>query len=187
VSDWAWVVLIVVVVLIVAAIAAIMARRRRTSRLREGFGPEYDRTVERAGGRSAAESDLIERERRHDEIELRPLGPDQRRRFVDDWQATQAAFVDDPARAIGDADTLIQAAMRERGYPVDDFEERAAIVSVDHPVVVERYRRAHAVAESNETGGASTESLRQAMQDYRELFMHVVEADADSASTSARA
>jgi hypothetical protein len=94
---------------------------------------------------------------------------------MDDWQTTQAAFVDDPAVAVTDADRLIQRAMRERGYPVDDFEERAALVSVDHPLVVERYRRAHAVADANALGTASTESLRQAIQDYRALFVEIVE------------
>jgi hypothetical protein len=182
-SAWGWIV-IVVVVLVVAAIAAGMARRRRTDRLREGFGPESDRAVERDGGRTAAESDLIERQRRHDELELRPLAPEERERFLGRWQTTQATFVDDPGKAVGDADMLIQLAMRERGYPVEDFEERASIISVDHPVVVERYRSAHAVAEANSSGGASTESLRQAMQDYRELFVHVVEADAEAQRTA---
>ncbi len=176
-DEWAWILIAVVVVLAVAAIAAWLSRRRRTERLREGFGPEYDRTVERAGGRTKAEADLVERERRHDEIELRPLDRDEQQRLVEEWRVTQTAFVDDPAQAIGDADALIQWAMRERGYPVEDFEQRAAIISVDHPVVVERYRRAHAVAEANATGSATTESLRQAMQDYRELFVQIVEVD----------
>jgi hypothetical protein len=174
-SSWVWIVVVIAVVVLVAAVAWSISRSRRTSKLREGFGPEYDRTVDRAGDRSKAEADLIDRERRHDELELRPLEPAARQGFMNDWQTTQAAFVDDPVVAVGDADRLIQRAMRERGYPVDDFEERAALVSVDHPLVVERFRRAHAVADASSVGTASTESLRQAIQDYRALFLEIVE------------
>jgi hypothetical protein len=168
-----WIVIAVVAVIVVAAIAWSLTRRsqqRRSESLREGFGPEYDRTLERAGDRQAAEEDLLERKKRHDELDLQPLAPAARERYTDQWRMTQAAFVDDPSAAIGDADGLVQRVMRERGYPVDDFEERAAVVSVDHPVVVERYRRAHVVAEANGRGEAETEDLRQAMQDYRALF-----------------
>jgi hypothetical protein len=178
-SAWVWIIIAIVIVIAVAAIAAAISRRNRTDKLRKGFGPEYDRTVDRAGDRSKAEADLLDRERRHDELELRPLAPDARQGFIDDWQKTQAAFVDNPGTAVGDADRLIQRAMRERGYPVENFDDRAALISVDHPLVVERYRRAHAVADSNELGTASTESLRQAIQDYRALFMEIVEDDAE--------
>jgi hypothetical protein len=175
-STWAWIVIVIAVVVIVAAVAWSVSRSRRTSKLRQGFGPEYDRTVDRAGGRSKAEADLLERERRHDDLDLRPIAPEARQGFIDDWQATQAAFVDDPTVAVVDADLLIQRAMRERGYPVEDFEDRAALISVDHPLVVERYRRAHAIADDASTSGtASTESLRQAIQDYRALFLEIVE------------
>ena len=174
-STWVWIVIAAVVIVVVAAVAWGAVGRRRTDRLREGFGPEYDRTVDRAESRSAAESDLLERERRHDEIELRPLGPAAKQTFVEQWRGAQASFVDDPTSAVGTADRLIQQAMRERGYPIDDFEDRAALVSVDHPLVVERYRRAHAVADANALGRASTEDLRQALQDYRALFVEIVE------------
>jgi hypothetical protein len=183
-STWEWIVVIALVIVAVAAAAAwSIARGRRTTRLREGFGPEYDRTVDRAGDRSAAEAELLDRARRHDELELRPLGPGARQGYVDAWQATQASFVDDPTVAIGDADRLIQRAMRERGYPVDDFEDRVALISVDHPLVVERYRRAHAVADETSVGRASTESLRQAIQDYHALFVEIVEDGAEPAPT----
>ena len=174
-STWAWIAVVVIVLLVVGLVAWALARRQRTTKLRSGFGPEYDRTVDRVGDRSAAEADLLDRERRHDELDLRPLGPAARKSFLDQWRATQASFVDDPASAVGEADRLIQQAMRERGYPVEDFDDRAALVSVDHPLVVERYRRAHAVADANVQGTASTESLRQAIQDYRALFVEIVE------------
>ena len=96
---------------------------------------------------------------------------------MDAWQGTQAEFVDDPASAIDDADRLIQDVMRSRGYPVEDFDDRASLVSVEHPEVVERYRRAHAIAVSNDDGGADTEDLRIAMQDFRALFVELVEKD----------
>ena len=166
---------ILIVIAVVAAVAWAALRRRRSTTLREGFGPEYDRTVERTGDRSAAEADLLDRQRRKAGLDLHDLGPAERQTFMDDWQATQAAFVDDPTGAVDGADRLIQRAMHERGYPVEDFDDRASIVSVDHPLVVERYRRAHAIAVANLDGTAGTEDLRQAMQDYRALFVEIVE------------
>jgi hypothetical protein len=176
-STWLWVIIALAAIVIVALAAWAMVRRRRSERLREGFGAEYDRTVDRTGDRRAAEEQLRERQERHDDLDLRPLAPRARAGFMDAWQGTQASFVDDPANAIRDADRLIQGVMRERGYPVEDFDDRASIVSVDHPEVVERYRRAHAIAETNEDGDADTEHLRQAMQDYRALFVELVEVD----------
>ena len=178
-STWLWIVIVVVAVLVVGAIAAAFARRRRTATLRSGFGPEYDRTLERTGDRGSAEADLRDRLKRHDELELRPLAAAARARYTEEWMATQEAFVDDPQMAITRADQLIQRVMRDRGYPVDDFEDRAAVVSVDHPQVVERYRRAHEIAEVSGAGRAETEDLRQAMQDYRALFDELVEADSE--------
>lgn len=176
-ATWVWAIIVIAAIVIVAGLAWAMVSRRRSERLREGFGSEYDRTVESAGDRRAAEEELRERQSRHDELDLRPLAPIARSGYLDAWSGTQAAFVDDPSNAVRDADRLIQAVMRERGYPVEDFEDRAAIVSVDHPDVVERYRRAHTIAESNETGDADTENLRQAMQDYRALFTVLLEDD----------
>jgi len=181
-STWLWIILVVAVVIIAVLILSATIQRRRTERLREGFGPEYDRTVESAGGRGAAEAELRDRQQRHDELELRPLAPLARKGFIDAWQGTQADFVDDPAVAISDADRLIQNVMRDRGYPVEDFEDRAALVSVDHPQVVERYRRAHAIAVANTDGSTDTEDLRIAMQDYRALFVELVERDTVDAS-----
>lgn len=174
-STWLWVVLVIAVVVIAVLIMTTAIRGRRSERLREGFGPEYERTVDRAGSQAAAEAELRERQARRDELELRPLAPIARKGFMEAWQGTQAEFVDDPAVAISDADRLIQSVMRDRGYPVEDFDDRAALVSVDHPEVVERYRRAHAIALANADGASETEDLRIAMQDYRALFVELVE------------
>ena len=173
-STWLWVVLVIAIVLIAVLILATAIRSRRTERLKEDFGPEYERAVNRAGDREAAESELRDRQARHDELELRPLAPLARKAFMDAWQGTQAEFVDDPVVAISDADRLIQNVMRDRGYPVEDFDDRAALVSVDHPIVVERYRRAHTIAVANADGDTDTEELRIAMQDYRALFEELV-------------
>ena len=170
-----WIVIVIVAIALIALVALAVRRRRRVEELRQGFGPEYERTVERTGDERQAQADLLERQRRHDELELRPLDPHARKRFVDAWQVTQAEFVDDPEAAIQDADDLIQNVMRDRGYPVEDFDDRAAIISVDHPVVVERYRRAHSIAVANADGERDTEALRRAMHDYRALFDELVE------------
>src|SRR3954452_12756870 len=118
-STWLWVVIVVAVVVVAIAVLSSLIRRRRTQALRTGFGPEYDRTVDRTGDRASAEADLRDRQRRHDELELRPLAPLARKGFIEAWQGTQAEFVDDPETAINDADHLIQSVMRDRGYPVD--------------------------------------------------------------------
>ncbi len=184
-STWLWIALVLAVLIVAVLAASAAVRRRRSHILQEGFGPEYDLTVDRAGNQARAEAELRERQRRHDQLELRPLAPIARRGYLEAWQGTQADFVDDPANAIDAADRLIQSVMRDRGYPVEDFDDRASIISVDHPVVVERYRRAHAVAVANAGGDATTESLRRAMQDYRALFVELVEhttTDTDAAT-----
>ena len=138
-------VLIVVIVVLLAIVGALAYRRRRSAQLREGFGPEYDRAVEEHGDQRAAESELRERRERRRRYDIRPLGATARDRYAERWRATQAQFVDQPASALTDADTLVAEVMRERGYPVEDFEQQAADVSVDHPEVVEHYRQAHAI------------------------------------------
>jgi hypothetical protein len=174
-STWLWVIIVIAAIAVAVWVAAMAIRRRRTDALRSGFGPEYDRAVDRTGDQAAAEAELRDRQRRHDELHLRPLAPVARKGFMDAWHGTQAEFVDDPATAIHDADRLIQSVMRDRGYPVEDFEDRASIVSVDHPLVVQRYRRAHAITVANTDGDVDTEELRQAMHDYRALFVELVE------------
>ena len=176
-STWLWIIFVVAIVIVAVLIASAAIQRRRSDLLRSGFGPEYDRTVDRTGDRKAAEADLRERQHRHDELELRPLAPRARTGYMNAWQGTQAEFVDDPAAAIDDADRLIQNVMRDRGYPIEDFDDRAALVSVDHPEVVDRYRRAHAICVAHGDGDADTEDLRLAMQDFRALFVELVEKD----------
>jgi len=165
-------VLIVLVVVLLAIVGALVYQRRRSAQLQQGFGPEYDRAVEEHGDQRAAESELRERRQRRSRFEVRPLGAAARDRYTERWRATQSQFVDQPASALSDADTLVAEVMRERGYPVEDFEQQAADVSVDHPTVVEHYRKAHAI---HTRSRASTEELREAMLHYRALFAELLE------------
>ena len=169
-SAIGWVGLVVLVALIVVGVSLAVMRMRRSSGLRERFGPEYDRVAADAPSRREAESELRAREERRAELNIRPLDPRQADRYRTRWHEVQADFVDDPAGAVSMADGLIASVMRERGYPVDDFEQRAADISVDHPVVVENYRAAHGIAVAHERGKADTEALRTALRHYRELF-----------------
>jgi hypothetical protein len=176
---WAWIVVAVVVGAVVAVLTWQMLSSRRTHSLRQRFGPEYDRTLETRESREEAEAELQAREERRRQLDIRPLPPATRDRYAGEWRQVQARFVDDPGAAVGDADRLIQQVMAERGYPVEDFEQRVADVSVDHPHVVEHYRKAHAIAAGAERGDASTEDLRLAMQHYRALFDDLLETSAD--------
>jgi len=169
----AWVILAIVVVLALVVVGWLWARLRRTEHLQDRFGPEYARTVDEHGDARAAEKELTERESRREKFDIRPLAPESRARYLERWKDVQARFVDDPAPAVADADRLIGEAMRERGYPVDDFDQRAADLSVDYPDVVENYRAGHSVAAGN--GSADTEDMRQAMVHYRSLFDRLVE------------
>jgi hypothetical protein len=173
--TWAWILIAVAAVLLVAAIAAAVFTRRRTTILQQRFGHEYDRTVQQRGSRREAESELGSRVERRESLEIQPLSPDVRKRFLESWREVQTRFVDDPADAVTRADALVASVMSERGYPMDDFERRAADISVDHPQVVERFRSAHGIAEKNERGEATTEDLRQAIKHYRALFEELVE------------
>lgn len=173
--------LIVIAVIVVAALivgAIAWSRRRRSEHLRDRFGPEYERAVETKGDRGKAEAELAAREKRVEKLDIRPLSSAERAEFTQRWAEVQARFVDDPARAVAFADALLGEVMKARGYPVSDFEQRAGDISVDHPVVVEHYHKAHEIAVRHERGQASTEDLRQAMIHYRALFDDLVGAEA---------
>ena len=171
--------ILIVVAVLVVVLAFFAARQQRSRKLRERFGPEYDRTVAEAGDRNEAEARLQERTERRQRLDIVPLDPADRDRYVEAWRQTQARFVDEPAEATREADRLITDVMRKRGYPIDDFEQRAADISVDHPQVVDDYRAAQAIAAANERSEASTEDLRQALVHYRSLFEELLEVDRD--------
>ena len=188
---WEWVLIaasvVIVAVLIVAAISA--SRRKRTKRLKERFGPEYERTVFEAGEQKTAEKELAARERKRDKLDILPLTPKALENYANRWQLVQTAFVDNPSSAVGDADRLVTEVMRERGYPVDNFNQQAADISVDHPTVVENYRAAHGIHLSQQNGEVGTEAQRQAFVHYRALFEKLLETRKDNNTpqeTSAR-
>ena len=163
-------------VILVTAIAAwLFFRKRRTGKLRTKFGgAEYDRALKEDGSRRHAEAGLKERTERVENLNIRPLAAGDRARFVELWSRVQARFVDGPGGAVTEADQLLRDVMSTRGYPVSDFEQRAADISVDHPLVMENYRTAHAIAVRQTQGQANTEDLRQAMIHYRTLFEDLV-------------
>jgi hypothetical protein len=168
-----WLIVAIIVIVLIAIAFAVMSRRRkqqRTATLRERFGPEYDRTLEREGKQGRAEKDLARRADERDELQIRELEPADRDRFAHRWDEAQHLFVDDPREAISQADTLVVEVMRARGYPTHDFEARADHVSVDHPELVENFRGAHGIAERSGREGVSTEDQRRAMVHFRGLF-----------------
>lgn len=174
---WGWIPIGLAILALVALVAWRTLAARRTQRLRDRFGPEYDRTVRRTDGRRQAEAELSEREARRQRLDVRQLSPESRERYRERWHDVQAQFVDAPAAAVGAADALIQTVMVERGYPVEDFDRRADDLSVDHPRVVEHYRAGHRLAGS--AGDDGTEELRRAMRHYRALFDELVDSPAD--------
>jgi hypothetical protein len=176
-STLVWVVIAVVVVVVVGLVFWRALAARRTRALRERFGPEYDRTATKAGSKHEAETELASRQERREQLNIRSLPAETRRRYAQRWEAVQAQFVDSPTEAVSAADDLVSSVMAERGYPVDDFEQRAADVSVDHPDVVQNYRQAHQISQASNQGQASTEDLRQAMQNYRALFDELLDED----------
>jgi hypothetical protein len=184
--TWVWVVIALAVVVALAIVVWGALARRRSDRLQEQFGPEYDRTVGTAESKREAEAELQAREERRRELEIRPLPQEARYSYLKAWQGVQSQFVDEPRAAVARADELIQSVMSERGYPVEDFEQRAADVSVDHPQVVENYREGHRLAQSTADGSGSTEELRQAMRRYRTLFDDLVEPAADDPTARER-
>jgi hypothetical protein len=171
-------VLAVAVILAVAVVAWLYVKRRRratTAELRQRFGPEYERAVGEQGSGRRAEAQLTAREERVEKLKLRELGPAEREQFSGLWQALQSRFVDAPKGAVTEADALVSTVMQARGYPVADFNQRAADISVDHPQVVANYRSAHEIALRLGKGEASTEDLRAATIHYRSLFEELVQ------------
>ena len=170
--------LIVIAALILIGIAVMVMRSRERERLQKQFGPEYERQVDEAGGsRLKAESALLKREKRIEKLDIKPLPPEQRDAFAADWREVQARFVDDPERSIALADALVAEVMGARGYPIEDFEQRAADISVEHPGLVENYRKAHEIAVRHSHGQANTDDLRAAFIDYRSLFDELLRAE----------
>jgi len=171
--DTTVLVLIIVVVVLLAAVVAsgvALTRRKRSERLKEQFGPEYERSVAEAGDRKSAETDLRERQHRHNKLEIRDLRPQEHEGFQKSWNSVQSGFVDDPKQALRDADGLVIEVMRVRGYPVEDFERRAEDISVDHVDVVRHYREARTIHDATADGSVDTERQRHALTSYRALI-----------------
>jgi hypothetical protein len=172
---------IIIVLAALVAVAAIAAavwmylQKKQTERLHSRFGTEYDRLAAAEGDRGRAEKALHEREKRVEKLNLVPLSPEDRDRFTGAWQLEQAGFVDDPRTAVANADKLVNEVMKARGYPMGDFEQRAADISVDHSLVVTNYRIAHDIALRDRGGETSTEELRTALLHYRMLFEDLLE------------
>lgn len=174
-TELAFIIAVVVVIAVIGIAAWLSFRKRRTKKLRSQFGgAEYARAVEEGGTRRQAEAGLKERAERVESLKIRELAPGDRARFVESWNRVQARFVDGPGGAVTEADQLLGDVMATRGYPVSDFEQRAADISVDHPLVMENYRTAHEIADRQTRGLANTEDLRQAMIKYRTLFEELV-------------
>lgn len=170
------VILILVILLVLAAIVlGVRAMRRR--RLQQTFGPEYDRVVADTGSRTEAEKELLERTKRHAQLELRPLSDESRSTYATAWEEVQIRFVDDPKEAVSTADELVTALIAERGYPTGDYDERLANLSVEHAATLEHYRAAHDISRRSKNNEAGTEDLRQALVHYRALFADLLGED----------
>lgn len=176
---WGWFFIAALVLIAIAGLIVVVSavRRRRTEHLKQQFGPEYERTVADAGERQSAERELVSRKRKRNKLDIRPLTRDALQAYTYRWRQVQTAFVDNPSSALDDADRLLTEVMRECGYPVDDFDRRAADISVDHPTVVENYRAAHTIHLSDQNGDVGTEKQRQAFVHYRALFDKLLDQD----------
>jgi hypothetical protein len=178
--TWEWILIgAVAVVAVVAAIVAIsmVSFRTKTRRLKQHYGSEYERVVSETGSEKGAVRELTTRERKLDKLDIVPLTPSALSDFTARWQEVQAGFVDNPASAVGVADRLVTEVMRQRGYPVDDFEQRAADISVNHPQIVENYRAAHGIHVGQQH--ANTEQQREAFVHYRALFEKLLDTTTD--------
>jgi hypothetical protein len=181
---WEWILIAAVAVVVVVAATvgiSMVSFRAKTKRLKEHYGTEYERVVDETGSEKGAVRELRTRERKHDKLDIVPLTPAALSNFAAGWQEVQASFVDNPASAVGAADRLVIEVMRERGYPVDDFDRRAADVSVDHPEIVDNYRAAHSIRVTEQD--ADTEQQREAFVHYRALFEKLLETPTDNAAS----
>lgn len=169
-------IIIALAVIVLVAIALWMyTRKRRSDDLARRFGPEYHRTLDEMGSRDKAEAELLARKKRVDQFEIVPLSPADAQRFSQEWRTLQSRFVDNPKGVLADADQLVRDLLKTRGYPIGDFDSRAADISVHHPGVVEHYRAAHEIALREQRGEVDTEGMRQAVIHYRALFSDLLE------------
>jgi len=162
--------LLAVAAVVIAVIAAIAWSSHQTRRLKNRFGPEYDAVLRRSGSKAKAEKELRQRERRVEKFQIVPLSAADVARFSNAWSRLQGSFVDDPKGVLIEADKLVRDLLNKRGYPVADFDLRAADISVDHPIVVDNYRAAQRIVSLDQRGEASTEDLRKAVVHFRALF-----------------
>jgi FtsZ-interacting cell division protein ZipA len=179
-SVWSWVLIAVLVVVVLVVVGWAVSRRQRSARLKKRFGPEYERTVGELGEQRAAEAELLQREKKRKKLDIVDLSPEVRQEHAATWQQVQTDFVDDPQDAVGRAERLVTRVMRERGYPIDEFDQRAADISVDHPDIVENYRSAHAIYLAQHNGDISTEQARQAFVHYRALFERLLGSETET-------
>jgi hypothetical protein len=182
ISEWILIAAVAVVVVVATVVAVSMISfRTKTKRLKQHYGAEYERVVDETGSEKGAVRELTTRQRKRDKLDIVPLTPSALSEFTDRWQEVQAGFVDNPATAVGVADRLVTEVMRQRGYPVDDFDRRAADISVDHPQIVDDYRAAHGIHVSEQH--ANTEEQREAFVHYRALFERLLETPTDNAAS----
>jgi hypothetical protein len=180
---WSWFFIAAAVVLVITLVMVFVLSvtgRKRTKRLKKHFGPEYERVVDEADDQRAGEEELVARERKRQTLDIVALSQEAQARYAEQWRTVQTAFVDSPSRAVGDADRLVTLVMRERGYPIDDFDQRASDISVDHPDMVEHYRAAHTLHLAQEQGDIGTEAQREAFVHYRALFEKLLETDLET-------
>jgi hypothetical protein len=175
--TWLIVVIVVVAIAVLGAVIWLVSQEMQRKRLQQRFGPEYDRTVEESDNPRAAQRELAERERRHKELDIRPLSASARERYAREWAQVQEKFVDEPSTAVAEADHLLVALMGERGYPTEGYEQQVADLSVRHAKTLENYRAAHTTQQKSD--GVSTEDLRDAMVRYRTVFEDLLTDGAD--------
>ena len=170
----AWLIVVLVLVVVLAVVGARVVQQSRSRSLQQRFGPEYDRLVEEEGGdRKRAEAELTELAERRDALEITDLAPGTRRAYAEEWRVVQERFIDEPRETVADADALVQRVMADRGYPVDELDDRIDMVAVDHPELAENYRAAHAIQVRSDDE-VSTDDLRDAFRRYRELFAELL-------------